>query len=191
MASDTIHSGDDLPSGWTRSHDSEAHLEWLNEARSTVVSLHNFSRTEHLVLLEQYLSNNGLASRVTTHGATFQDQDVARARALDLMTEVSDGQHLVDCVLAIDNDDAVDFVCISPNSLPEGVTRDDIADVVDAHLGDGDPDELPDDATSMTGEDSVSIDIYPRPATHVVPANDVEVGEPTAPDEADAPQVEP
>lgn len=177
MASETTTPAEDLPPGWVESS-TEAHAQWTHDDHGAIVTVQG-TANDSLVLVEQYVSDNGLTSRVLTHGDSFEDQELAVARALDIMTELGDGEHLVDCILAVEHEEAVDFIAVYPDQIPDEVDLEEITDVVTAHLGDGDPDTLDEDATEFTGDDLVTIDVFPRPDTHVVPTETVEVGDPT------------
>lgn len=177
MSSDTTTPAEDLPPGWAESP-SEALHQWIHTDHGVIVSIQELSPGA-LVLVEQYVSDNGLTSRVLTHGASFDEVEHSIYRALDLMTEISDGQHLVECICAVEHDDAVDFVAVYPEEIPETIGLEEIANVVNTHLGDGDPATLDEDATEFTGEDMVTIDVFPRPDTHIAPTDSIEVGDAT------------
>ena len=168
-----------IPEGWTERESQDALYQWSHSGHEMLVSVSKLSRSEYLVLVEQYITADGLTSRVTTHGASFDDEDTAHGRAIDIMAEASDGKHVVDTLCAFQQNDVVDFVAVYRDDVPPGVTVDELEDVVRAHLGDGDPDDLERKTEDFVGEDSITIDVFPRPVTHVSNSDDVEVGDPT------------
>lgn len=153
---------------------------WRNEPREALVSVQQFGPSEHAVFLEQYLSARGWMTRVVTHGASFDSEDVATSRARDLMAEVADGEHLVECLEAVEHDEMVDFVCIYTDDLPPDVEREELADTIRAHIEDGDANTV----SELESPDNVTVDIFPRPMTNVRPTENVDVGDPTSVAEA-------
>lgn len=177
-----------LPSGWEAvSPTDDASYEWKHDETGVLVSAHEVSHARSLVLVEQYITGAGYTSRVTTHGAEFDSEDVAVDRAHDMMAEISAGDHVVECLSVTEHEEAVDFVCVYRSDVPSDVSLDRLEEVVGDHL-EGDAGTITDpELAEQIGDGTITIDVFPRPMTHVRPAGEVDVGDPTT---VQAPEIE-
>lgn len=179
MSDHTDPPSSSLPAGWQADESSEDLPQWLNDDLAMIVSVSDISCSEYLVLVEQYLSGNGWTSRVSTHGASFTDMADAESRAHDWMHEASEGQHVLECLCAVEHEDAIDFICHYRDELPDSISREELTAFVRASLYDDDADDLEQEADDLAGDDHIQIDIFPRPLTHVVRSANLEMGEAT------------
>lgn len=174
----------DLPDGWEERgfetgpqrgdgpYTEEFEATWVDEDDEMVIHAHHSvdSRGEvtYPIFAEQHIGNDEYETVVQTHNRLAEDRTECEEAVVEFMKESNAGKHRLRTmgVEVPEENDFVQFYCISDSELPEGMDGEQLIDVLDTDT-DSEIDDLPDHVTrELASDEMVQIDVYPRAKAH-------------------------
>lgn len=176
----------ELPDGWSEveydvgpqrgdnPYTEELDAMWVSEDDEIRVSCKQSvdanGEVSYPLMVDQHVSGDGYKTTIQSHGRVASDRKDAEQKAVAFMAEVNSGEHKLR-VLGVDMPDEMDFVqfyTLSDSELPEGMTADQLIDVIDSGDEANDIDDLPDEITrEFAKEEMVQVDVFPRHKSEV------------------------
>lgn len=120
--------------------------------------------------VEQHISKNGLSTEIQSHTQVADDVRDAEQLAFAFMEEVNAGLHKLRVmdVTVPDEMDFVQFYTISDSELPEGMTGDQIIEIVENTDGRNEISGLPDKIDEQVADEQfIQVDVFPKHYTEV------------------------
>lgn len=173
----------DLPDGWEqverdvgrRCGPKEDHREyeaaWKSEDHKVVIEAscsQDDTTPRYPVVADQWITHDGIGTDIQIAAeftGTFRE---AEDRAVELMEEINDGQHLHHVLGMQEWRENYQFYCISNNEIPGDLTADDLIDDLEDEEFDGEDVERMEEEADVT----VEVSIFPRHQQQITHIND-------------------
>ena len=172
----------DVPDGWNERgyetgpqrgdgpYTNEFEGTWVDDDDQMVIHAHHSTDSRgdvtYPIFVEQQIGSDeyGFTTIVNSHSRLADDLKECEEAVVEFMEEEQNGKHRLHTldVVEPEENDFIQFFCLSDSELPEGMTGEQLVEVLDADTETG-INDLPDHISrELASDEMIQVDIFPR-----------------------------